>query len=116
MVRLYPMRGDLVDTIAVGPMLLRADRAEPLALGPDGIGPATQQQLDLVGPGVGGGVEVEQLATRGVGGGARQQVAHRAADEVEAMPGCTEAFAERRQLVEHGLETSRDHHSSSRSQ
>ena len=63
-VGLGPVGRDLVEPVA----LLRADRAEALALGPDRVGPPGEQPLDLGRTGVGGGVEV-----------ARSPRAHRAA-------------------------------------
>ena len=53
-VDLCAVGGDLVDAIA----LLGADRAEPLALGPDGVGPPVEAGLDLRRHGVGGRIEV----------------------------------------------------------
>ena len=62
-VHLGPVRRDLVGALDDRSVrqfgsLQGTDRAEPLALGPDGVGPAVQQALDLVGASVGGGVEV----------------------------------------------------------
>ena len=72
---------DLVGAVA----LLGADGAKALSLGPDGIGPAAEQPLDLVRPGIGGGVEI--AVHRQV----EQQISDGATDQVQAVPGSGEA-------------------------
>ena len=79
------------DLVASRPSIGQPDRAEPLALGPHGVGPAGHDRLDLVGPGVGGEVDV---AIRAVVG-ADEQVAHDAADQVQPVSGRVEALGER---------------------
>ncbi len=99
-VRLRPERGDLVSALAE----FGADRAEPLTLRPQRIGPARQTGLDVVGACIGGEIEVDVVTTR-----VDEQVAHDATDEVQAMAGVGEARRQRRQLGEHGSEAIRDH-------
>ena len=73
-VGLGPVGGDLVGRVTP----LGADRAELLALGPPVIGPALEQLLDLVGPGVGGEVDVGARPLDRAGGPARRHPRGRA--------------------------------------
>ena len=99
-VRLGPKCRDLEDALAG----LGADRAEPLALRPHGVGPATQARLDLRRSGVGGQIEVEVRPT-----GIDEQVAHGAPDQVQTMPSRLEAGRERCELGEHWREAIGNH-------
>lgn len=84
-VHLGPVGGDLVAT----PLAEAGDGAEPLPLGPYRLRPLPEECLDLVGPGVGGEVEVGHVVTvwrRAADDG----VADRAPDQVEGVPGCAE--------------------------
>ena len=94
-VRLGAMRRDLVVAVA----LPAADRAEPLALQPDGVGPWPHDRLDVVGPRVGGEVEVDlgRIAPE-------QEVTDTAADEVDARASRPEALGQGADLVEDRLQ------------
>ena len=107
-VHLGPERRDLEHPIdpADGPAL-RPDRPERLALVPHRVGPAPEACPDLVGPGVGGEVEVETVDHGTIAGD--EQVADRAADQVQAVPGRGETFGERGQLGQNGREAVRNH-------
>jgi hypothetical protein len=94
------MRRHLVHATVLG----RPDRAEPLALRPDGIGPPVEAALDLVGPRVRRRVEVEVGPIV-----AEDQVAHGPTDEEQPVPRGAEPLRERPQLLEDGLEALRDH-------
>jgi hypothetical protein len=78
-----------------------ADRPEPLAGGPDGVGPAGDEALDVVGERVGGQVEVAGALP------AQQQVPDGAAHEVGAEPLGREPVGERADLVQHRLQARR---------
>ena len=69
----------------------------------------SRQRLHLRRPSVGGQVEVEL-----VGGLAEQQVAHRAADEIELVTAGSKALSQRGELGEHGGEAFRDHRGATR--
>ncbi len=105
-VRLGPEGRDLVDPLTARGVVanLGADRAELLALGPDRVRPALEAPLDLGRTGVGGQVEIEVVAPR-----PDEQVADRAANEVQAMAGLAESCSERGQLVQHGQQTFGNH-------
>ena len=82
-VRLGPERRDLHRLErSVAAHVADADRAELLALGPDGVRPPVDEPLDLGGTGVGGEVEIEPRPIR-----PDEQVADGAADQVEAATG-----------------------------
>ena len=89
---LRPMGGDLEDL----PPMAGPDRPEALALGPDRVGPALHERLDLIRQGVGRQVEVRLGLDGGIA--VEQGVADRAADEVDAVPGRREALGELRRV------------------
>jgi len=94
------MGGDLHGPLgAVSAGDLGPDGPEALALGPQGVDPAGQQLLDLVGPGVGGQVDVPIGQVP-----ADQQVPDHPADQVEAAVGRGEALGQWLDHVEHRLE------------
>ena len=105
-VGLGPEGGDLVDPLEPGLVVahLGADRAELLPLGPDRIRPSLEAALDLRRAGVGGQIEIEVVAPR-----RDEQVAHRAADEIQPVSGIAEPSRERRQLAQDGRQTFGDH-------
>ena len=86
---------------------LRPDRPERLTLVPHRVGPAPDACPDLVGPSVGREVEVETVDHGTIAGD--EQVADRAADQVQVVPGRGETFGERGQLGQNGLEAVRNH-------
>ena len=90
-VHLGPVGGDLHGH----PGGHRPDGAEAFALGPQGVGPPAERRLDLLGRGVGREVEVLGQAVA-----AQEQVAHRAADEVQAMIAGAEALGQGAQAVQ----------------
>jgi hypothetical protein len=65
------------------PVAPAADGAEAGALGPHVVGPAAHQALDLVGPGVGGEVEVRLGRAPA---GREEGVAHRTAHQIQGAP------------------------------
>ena len=79
-VDLGPVGRDLVDLGA----LAAADGAEARALGPDVVGPAPHQALDLRRQGVGGQVEI--VGRRGPRRAREERVPHRAPDQGEGLP------------------------------
>src|SRR3954470_21328592 len=85
------MRRDLELAVA----LLRADRAEPLALGPERVGPPLQQRLRRLGPGVGREVDVGHVDVA-----VDEQITHDAPDEVQAVTGGGEALGQGAGLFE----------------
>ena len=90
-------RGDLEHRV----VLAAPDRAEALSLEPDRIGPRSYETFDDVGPGVGGDVDVGNLAVaqRAV----EERVAHAPADQVALVAGVGEQAREllhRRRRVE----------------
>ena len=105
-VRLGAERRDLVDPRSATGVALGTDRSEPLALGPDRIGPSVEAPLDVGRPGIGGQVDVEVLRSA-----ADQQVADGPADEVQTVTRVREPLGQRRQLGEHGREAVWDHDS-----
>ena len=80
-------------------VLADADRAELDAGVPQRVGPAAQHLLHLLGPGVGGEVQIGAQP-------AEQRVAHTAADQVQLVAGVSE---HRAQLAQHvGMPVQRD--------
>lgn len=98
------MRRDFVDAA----VLLRADGAKALALGPQRVGPPGEDLLGFLGPRIGGCVEVEHVDVRRVTP-ADEQVAHGAADQVETLPRGGESLGKRCQLGEDRREAFGDH-------
>ena len=82
-------RGDLHAIVA----LADPDRAVFDARVPERVGPSAQQLLHLLGPGVGGEIEVGTQP-------AQQRVAHTAADEVEVVAGVSEHTT---QIAQHAV-------------
>ena len=75
-------------------VLLQPDGAEAGSLVPDGVGPPGDERGGLLGPGVGGEVDV------GREGPTEHRVAHDPAHQVEAVAGRVEALRQRAHLVE----------------
>ena len=84
------MRSDLV--LLITPEA--GDGAEALALGPDGVGPATKQCLDVVGSGISGEVEIVIHVSRRRFGVSNDGVAHRPSDQVEGVAGRPKAVGQ----------------------
>ena len=84
--------------------LPRPDRAEALALGPQCVGPSVQERLRLLGPSVGGEIDVRVLE-----GTVREQIADDATDEVQPVPGRGEPLGQWPRLLEDGPQPLLDH-------
>ena len=104
-VGLGPVGGDLV--LLVPP--LAGDGAEPLALGPHRIGPARHHGLDLVGPGVGGEVQVGIVGHTGGGVAGDDGVTHRAAHQIEGPVRPLEPLRQVGRGVDQGPESLGEH-------
>jgi hypothetical protein len=99
------VRGDLDPA----PLQQQADRPEPLPLCPDRFGDVGHDRLDFVGQGIGREVDVNRVVRRQPARTSGDGVAHRAADEVDQLPGGGEPVDERRRQLEHGTKALGDH-------
>ena len=81
-----------------------SDRPELLALVPDRVGPSLQARLDLRRTSVGGQIQIEVGPAT-----VDEQIADRAADQIQLVPRCAKPLGDRVELAQDGGESLGDH-------